>query len=111
MKLPVRDVLEFTGLVLVVAVVWLATGLVWATVLAGAAVLLYLSHTWDWDGDEAELERMRGDLEDWREMASRHGVPKQAVAGVQAILDGTYFREADSAPTYPVPIAWTRRTA
>jgi len=51
-KLPVRDLLEFAGLVLVVVVVWLATGLLWATVLAGAVVLLYLSHAWVWEDVE-----------------------------------------------------------
>lgn len=56
MRLPVRDLIEFAGLLLVVAVVWLATGLLWATVLAGAVVLLYLSHAWVWE--DVEVKRV-----------------------------------------------------
>lgn len=51
MKLSVRDLLELAGLALIVAVVWLATGLAWATVLVVAVALLYLSHAWVWDED------------------------------------------------------------
>jgi hypothetical protein len=49
-KLSVGDVLELVGLALVVLVVWLATGLAWATCIPAAAGLLYLAHAWDWDG-------------------------------------------------------------
>lgn len=59
MKLPVRDLLELAGLLLLVVVVWLATGLVWATVLAAAAVLLYLSHAWLWEDVEVKAPARR----------------------------------------------------
>lgn len=58
MKISVRDLLEGVALLLVVVVVALATGLLWAALLALAVVLAYLSHAWTWDDIEVTIPRV-----------------------------------------------------
>lgn len=56
MNFDLGDLLEVVGLGLLVAAVWLATGLAWATVLVVAVALLYLSHAWVWEDAPAAAE-------------------------------------------------------
>lgn len=64
MTIPARDLIELTALALVVAVVVLATHLLWAGLAAGAVGLGYLAYVWDWEDAYIKLKRRHHEVQE-----------------------------------------------
>lgn len=58
----IRDLLELLAIALVIAVVALASHLLWPPLLAAAFGLAYLSHAWSWDDEPTDADRLRAAL-------------------------------------------------
>lgn len=58
----IRDLLELLAIALLIAVVAIATHLLWPPLLATALAAAYLSHAWSWDNEPSDADNLRAAL-------------------------------------------------